>query len=164
MTEVPAEAGMSADPDRAAVDACWAAFCAASGVQGEPSDVFAFGDSAAMADDLARLVVEGTKRATVTALVDCAAQGFVPAVGDHAVVVRGDGSPAAVVRATEVRTGPLSSVDEAFAWDEGEGERTRDWWVAGHRAFFRRWFATSGRPPDDDPELVFERFVLRWTC
>jgi uncharacterized protein YhfF len=158
------EATISQDPDPAAVAACWEAFRAASGVQGEPADVFAFGDSAAMADDLARLVVEGTKRATVSALADCVAEGLVPAVGAHAVVVRGDGSPAAVIRTTEVRTGPLSSVDEAFAWDEGEGDRTRDWWVAGHRAFFRRWFAASGRPADDDPELVFERFVLVWTC
>jgi uncharacterized protein YhfF len=28
---------------------------------------------------------------------------------------------------TEVIIKPLSQVDEAFAWDEGEGDRTRDW-------------------------------------
>lgn len=159
MTSVPAAA-----PDREAVATCWAAFRAASGVGGEPADVYAFGDSARMADELADLVLAGTKRATAGALVDYAEQGSAPAVGDLAVVVRGDGSPAAVVRTTEVRTGPLSSVDDAFAWDEGEGERTRDWWVAGHRAFFRRWFAATGKPADEDPELVFERFELVWTC
>lgn len=152
----------AADPDGAAVAAFWAGFCAASGVRGEPADVFSFGDSAVMADELADLVLAGTKRATAGALVDYAEQGFVPAVGDHAVVVRGDGSPAAVTRTTEVRTGPLTSVDDAFAWDEGEGDRTRDWWVAGHQAFFRRWFAATGKPADEDPELVFERFVVAW--
>ena len=30
----------------------------------------------------------------------------------------------------EVMIKPLSEVDEAFAWDEGEGDRTRDWWLA----------------------------------
>ncbi|SER34702.1 GNAT family N-acetyltransferase [Microlunatus flavus] len=150
------------EPDRAAVAAFWSSFCAQTGRTGEPADVFAFGDSASMADELADLVLAGTKRATAGALTDHTDEGFVPAVGDHAVVVRGDGSPAAVLRTTEVRVGPLSSVDDAFAWDEGEGDRTRDGWVAGHRAFFRRWFAATGKPADEDPELVFERFVLVW--
>src|SRR4051812_44255626 len=93
---------------RAAVASCWAAFCAATGTQGEPDDVYAFGDSAAMADDLADLVRAGTKRATAGALVDHTDGGHLPAVGELGVIVRGDGSPAAVVRTTEVRTGPLS--------------------------------------------------------
>jgi hypothetical protein len=29
-------------------------------------------------------------------------------------------------------------VDEAFAWNEGEGDRTRDWWLAAHRRYFAR--------------------------
>ena len=150
------------DPDAAAVDAFWSGFCAATGVSGRPVDVFCFGDSVTMADELADLVLAGTKRATAGAMVDHAEAGVVPGVGDHSVAVRGDGSPAAVLRTTEVRVGPLSSVDDAFAWDEGEGDRTRDGWVAGHQAYFRRWFAATGRPPDEDPELLFERFVVVW--
>ena len=152
----------AAEPDRDAVAAFWAEFGAATGEPGEPADVFSFGDSAAMADELADLVLAGTKRATAGALVDYADEGSVPAVGDLAVVVRGDGSPVAVVQTTQVRVGPLTSVDDAFAWDEGEGDRTRAWWVEGHQAFFRRWFAATGKPADEDPELVFERFPVVW--
>lgn len=155
-------AAAPSDPDPVAVDAFWAAFCAATGVAGRPADVYCFGDSAAMADELADLVLAGTKRATAGAMADYAEDGVVPAVGDHGVVVRGDGSPALITRTTEVRVGPLSSVDDAFAWDEGEGDRTRDWWVDGHRAYFRRWFAATHKPPDEDPELVFERFTVVW--
>ena len=152
----------AAEPDRDPVKTFWAEFCAATGVRGEPVDVFSFGDSAAMADELVDLVLAGIKRATAGAVADYTEDGSVPEVGDHAVVVRGDGSPAAVLRTTDVRVGPLTSVDDAFAWDEGEGDRTRSWWVAGHQAFFRRWFAASKRAPDEDPELVFERFVVAW--
>ncbi|GAB2583684.1 ASCH domain-containing protein [Microlunatus antarcticus] len=149
-------------PGGTAVATFWAAFCAATGATGEPVDVYAFGDSVGMADALVDLVLTGTKRATAGARADYLEEGAVPVVGDHAVVLRGDGSPAAVLRTTDVRVGPLSSVDDAFAWDEGEGDRTRDGWLAAHRAFFRRWFAASGRPPDEDPEVVFERFALVW--
>lgn len=148
-----------AEPDAAAVAAFWARFRTATGVTGEPVDVFAFGDSAAMADELSDLVVAGPKRATAGALLDHGPAGP-PAAGDHSVVVRGDGTPVAVLRTTEVRVGPLSSVDDAFARDEGEGDRTRDWWVAAHRAFFRRQAAATGQELGEDPELVFERFAV----
>ena len=149
-----------------AVAALWAAYVAASGVRGEPLEAFGFGDSARMADELADLVVAGTKRATAGAVgdygVSMATGGAQPQVGDHSVVLRGDGTPVAVIRTTDVRVGPLSSVDEQFAWDEGEGERTRDWWLAAHRRYFRRAFATSGWESDDDLAVVFERFVVVW--
>ena len=143
-----------------AVAAFWAAYVAASGVQGEPLEAFRFGDSAEMADELADLVLAGTKRATAGTVADCAGDTQ-PQVGDHSVVLRGDGSPVAVIRTTDVRVGPLSSVDEQFAWDEGEGARTREWWLDAHRSYFRRTFAARGRDWDEHG-VVFERFVLVW--
>jgi uncharacterized protein YhfF len=149
-----------------AVAAFWATYVAASGVTGQPLEAFAFGDSVEMADELADLVLTGTKRATAGAADDYAAHaptdGAQPQAGDHSVVLRGDGTPVAVICTTEVRVGPLSSVDEQFAWDEGEGERTRDWWLEAHRHYFRRTFAAQGREYDEDPELIFERFVVVW--
>jgi uncharacterized protein YhfF len=149
-----------------AVAAFWAAFVAASGVRGEPLEAFGFGDSAEMADELADLVLAGTKRATAGAAADYARDttngGAQPQVGDHSVVLRGDGTPVAVIRTTDTRVGPLSSVQEQFAWDEGEGERTREWWLEAHRSYFRRTFAARGWDYHDDLEIVFERFVVVW--
>jgi uncharacterized protein YhfF len=148
------------------VAAFWASYVAVTGVRGEPLEAFAFGDSAEMADDLADLVLAGIKRATAGAAAEysagAATGGAQPQVGDHSVVLRGDGTPVAVIRTTDVRMGPLSSVDEQFAWDEGEGERTRDWWLAAHRRYFRRTFAAHGWEYDDDLEVGFERFVVVW--
>ncbi|OUZ12721.1 hypothetical protein BHE97_00470 [Aeromicrobium sp. PE09-221] len=124
----------------------------------EAPQVDQFGDSPAMADELLSLVLDGPKRATAGL-----AQGEIPAVGDHWVMTDGEGRERAVLRTREVRVGRLDSVDDAFAWDEGEGDRSRDSWLRGHRAFFRR--IVDGPLTDDDLDalpVVFERFDLVW--
>ena len=57
---------------------------------------------------------------------------------DHTVGSFCDSPKMATELATQVTIKPLSQVDEAFAWDEGEGDdRTRDWWLAAHRPLFQ---------------------------
>ena len=145
----------------AATDAFWRAFRDASGLDHDRYEVVAFGDSPSMIDELAGLVVIGRKRATASLL-----RGYqtepVPAVGDWAVVVDGDGRPLCIYRVTEIRIGPLSSVDGRFAYDEGEGDRSRATWLAGHHAVFNRWAAAGGFAMHDDIETVFERFAVAW--
>ena len=57
---------------------------------------------------------------------------------------------------------PLSQVDEAFAWDEGEGDRTRDWRLDAHRRYFARQAMREGLDIDDEILTVFERFQVVW--
>ena len=127
----------------------------------EPDDVFAFGDSEAMADELLELVLHGPKRATAGSLAEFDAEGAsIPEVGSHSVVCDGRGQPRAIIRTTDVRVGPLSSVDDAFAWDEGEGDRSREWWLQAHREAFGRSHAALGVPMSDEIMVSFERFTL----
>lgn len=153
-----------AEPDDVALARFWER-CLGSGTlsnrAARPDEVFAFGDHAALADELVELVVAGTKRATVGAVASYVVDDTpMPRVGDLAIVTDGGGVPRAVIRTTEVRVGPLSSVDEAFAWDEGEGERTRSSWLADHAAFFRRTVPEMGVAFDDAMATVFERFEV----
>lgn len=128
---------------------------------GDVPDQFWFGDSPELADALAQLVVSGPKRATAGLLSDVDAEGApMPEPGQRWIVVDGSGVPVAVIRTTEVRVGPLSSVDDQFAWDEGEGDRTRAWWLEAHLAYFRRSAQREGRELEADPQVVFERFEL----
>lgn len=130
---------------------------------GDPPVQSWFGDSPAMADDLADLVRTGTKRATASLVRDYVAEREpIPEPGQRTIVVDGAGKPVAVIRTTEVRVGPLSSVTQQFAWDEGEGDRSREWWLDAHRAFFRRAAEQAGRTPEPNPDVVFERFELLW--
>ena len=118
-----------------------------------------FGDTRELADELLELVVHGPKRATAGAVAHYEADGEpLPEVGDLSVVTTFDGVPRALLRTTEVRVGPLSSVDDAFAWDEGEGDRTRDDWLRAHTAFFERVLPTIGVPFHPDLATVFSRF------
>ena len=74
----------------------------------------------------------------------------------------GAGVPKVVLRTTELRIGPFSSVDAQFAYDEGEGDRTLESWIDGHRRYFDRVSKERGEIWHEDDEVVFERFQLVW--
>jgi putative acetyltransferase len=120
-----------------------------------------FGDSVRMASELATLVVHGPKRATASDYASYAREGIsVPEEGGLWIVLDGVANPCALLETTEVRIGSLQSVDDAFAWDEAEGDRTRDWWLDAHSRFFERDLP-SGETFDPNMEVVFERFEVR---
>lgn len=121
--------------------------------------VFAFGDSPRSADELLDFVRGGTKRATAGALADHGRgdEPF-PTPGQCWGLLDGAGDGCVVMEVVEVRVGRLDSVDAAFAWDEGEHDRTIERWLEGHRAFFRR----NGVAHPDGLETVFERFRVVW--
>ncbi|GAA1923489.1 ASCH domain-containing protein [Nocardioides marmoribigeumensis] len=145
------------------VAAFWASYVSASGYDGPLVTSYAFGDSPELADELGELVLHGPKRATAELAQAFGGDGDpMPQVDDRCVVLDGAGRPLAVVRTTDVRVGPLSSVDDAFAWDEGEGDRSRDWWLDAHTRFFRRECEANGWDFSDAIPVVFERFEVVW--
>jgi uncharacterized protein YhfF len=126
-----------------------------------PETIEPFGDSVELADELIGLVVEGRKRATAGALVDHELEGTPPPEPDTITIATdGAGRARAVLRLTEVRVGPLSSVDDSFAWDEGEDDRTRASWLDAHERFFRRYLPTIGATFEPDMATVFLRFEV----
>lgn len=143
--------------------AYWDEFIAATGDVAADYVVVAFGDTPEMADELAALVVSGRKRATASLLRDYPAGGEpMPRAGDFVVVVDGAGRPRCIWRTTEVMVKPLIEVDDAFAWDEGEGDRSRDWWLAAHREYFSAQARREGFEMRETIETVFERFEIVW--
>jgi uncharacterized protein YhfF len=167
MRRTPAKTTLGRSPDMndrtPQVQAFWAAYRAAAGLDHDRYDVVAFGDSPAMADELGALVVNGPKRATAGLLRDFASGGeAMPQVGGHVVVIDGRGAPLCIWRTTDVAVKPLIEVDDAFAWDEGEGDRSRDDWLRAHRAYFKRQAAREGFEFHDRIETIFERFTIVW--
>ncbi len=147
----------------AATEEFWRGYREATALQHDDYDVVTFGDGPEMATELAELTVAGIKRATAGLVRQFGPDGEPPPVlGGHVVLLDGDGRPHAIWRTIEVRTGPLNSVDEQFAWDEGEGERTRQWWLSAHHRFFGRQAAAQGFEMHDEIETVFERFTIVW--
>ncbi len=149
--------------DGVAVDDFWDGFKAAKHLENDVryAEAFQFGDHHDLADKLADLVLHGPKRATAGTIAELEADDAkLPEVGDLWVVCRGDGTPCAVIESTDVRVGPLSSVDEQFAWDEGEGDRSRADWLRMHTDCFTRSYARLGIEMHDDIDVIFERFAL----
>jgi uncharacterized protein YhfF len=145
-----------------AVEAFWREFRSACGLEHDRFEIVAFGDSSEMADELADLVVNGPKRATAGLLHDFANGEPMPEVGGYVVVIDGRGVPRCIWRTTEVTIKPFIEVDDGFAWDEGEGDRTRADWLDGHRCFFARQAAREGFELSDCLATVFERFTVVW--
>jgi uncharacterized protein YhfF len=44
----------------------------------------------------------------------------------------------------------------------GEGDRTLEWWLTGHRRYFARQGTREGFEIDDEMLSVFERFEVVW--
>ena len=144
-------------------DSFFRAFKADAKIDAERYDVVAFGDSARMADELLELVLIGIKRATASLARDYSPDTEpLPAVGDYVVLVDGRNKPRCVWRTTDIEVKPMIAVDDQFAIDEGEGDGTRDDWLAGHRAYFQRQADRDGFEFHDEIETVFERFTIVW--
>jgi uncharacterized protein YhfF len=140
----------------------WLTFCAENDVEPDQRfDAFAFGDSTEMADELSALVLHGPKRATAGLLADYADEPL-PEVGAHSIVLGGTGQPVCVIRTTEVRVLPFREVDAAFAWDEGEGDRSLAYWRDAHIGFFTRMCANRGDVFGEEMATVLERFAMVW--
>jgi len=145
------------------VEAFWQAYRRARGVPEQAYDVCRLGSDAGMADRLLALVLAGTKRATACLLRDVeSGQETMAHVGGHVVVLDGADRPSAIWRTKTVEVKPLRDVDAAFAWDEGEGDRTRKDWLAMHVSYFGARASREGFAFADTLPAVFERFTLVW--
>ncbi|MDQ3782808.1 MAG: ASCH domain-containing protein [Actinomycetota bacterium] len=141
------------------VEAFWERFTSSTGVVAD-FDAWAFGDenSPDLADELAYLVLHGPKRATTCLYEDALADNEIPVVGGYSVVLDGSGAPVCIIRTTEVDIVAFGDVDDGYAWDEGEGDRSLAFWRQAHIDFF----AQSGHTIDNDTLVVLERFDLMW--
>lgn len=152
----------SADDPLSELDRFRAAFQAATG-EPPPDDAFGFGDSPVLQDELAALVVSGRKRATAALRADLDHRGDeLPRPGQLAIVLDGRGAPVCVIRTTQVVVAPFRTVDARFAWDEGEGDRSLEHWLAEHRRFFQGRCQQLGIRFSEDLPVVFERFEVTW--
>lgn len=125
----------------------------------EMPDAWGFGDSPEMADELGRLVVEGTKTATCSALWEYEAESEpLPQVGQLDIVTDGQGRALCIIETVEVTIRPYNEVDAQFAYEEGEGDRSLAYWRRAHFNFFSRSLARIGREFNETMPLVCERF------
>jgi uncharacterized protein YhfF len=136
-----------------AVEAFWRSFVDATGIDG-PYSAWSFGNEPAMADELGLLVRDGPKRATTSLLSWYEGDDADP----EEPMPDGRDEPICVIRTVKVEVRPFGEVDEAFAWVEGEGDRGLAYWRDAHV----RFFASEGRPVEEDTLVVLDTFEQLW--
>jgi uncharacterized protein YhfF len=116
-------------------------------------------DSPLLADELGALIVAGTKTATCSALWEYETEREpVPESGGKTIVLDGNGDPLCIVETTKVEIRSYGEVDAQFAYEEGEGDRSLEYWRDAHWTFFSRRLPEISREPTMDMPLVCERF------
>jgi len=124
-------------------------------------EVWGFGDSPEMADELGALVKQGIKTATADLVWIIQYESrSVPKAGDYSIILDGAGDPLCIIQTTEVTITPYENVPAEFAYDEGEGDRSLDYWRQAHWSYFSRRCADIGRKPSLTMPVICERFRM----
>ena len=145
------------------IHAFWRAFTSTIGH--DPSDrfyeAFHFDDNAPSADELAALVLAGTKRATAGLVWAFESEGKpIPKPGDLSVVTLFSGEPVCVIETQSIQIVPFSEVDADFAATEGEGDGSLTYWQRAHTDCFGRECQRLGRELSLSAPVVCERFAV----
>jgi len=145
------------------VERYWSEFLAAYS-EIDPSttyQIWYFGNSSEMALELAGLALSGKKTAPATLKsINEILPENAPVDNGYSVVTSFEGEPLCIIRTSEIRFMPFIEVDEDFAFDEGEGDRTLEYWRAAHWKYFEREAAEYGVEFDETSEVCCERFRL----
>ena len=155
------------------IEPFWLAYQRACSVKVPGFSASALGHTRALADTLAELVLSGVKRAQATLLRDFEAGAPVkgagegagsslPQPGDHLVVLDGEGRPRGIVRTAHVEKRLFNQIDDAFAFESGEGDLSLRWWLTAYRQDYAERAEAEGFAVDERLELLLEYFELVW--
>lgn len=127
----------------------------------EPYQVWHFGDSRNLANELCELVLQGKKTATASSVWEAEFDpSNAPVLNGYSVVTDFDGNPKCIIKTTEIRILPFNEVDEEFAADEGEGDQSLEYWRAVHWQYYTRKCNEMGKEASETMEVVCERFTV----
>ncbi|MBX3287833.1 MAG: ASCH domain-containing protein [Acidobacteria bacterium] len=140
----------------------WTEFCVSESVDpATPFQVWYFGNTPEMARELAELVITGKKIATASLVAFNEITPEESPVPDGISVVTDlYGEPMCVIQTVEIRHVPFNEVDAQFAYDEGEGDLSLDFWRSAHWNYFTHGAAESGLDFNERSLICCERFKL----
>lgn len=119
---------------------------------------FAVGRTPAAADEGARLYLAGIKTATSSLVWEYEALGKpLPFPGALSALLDGAGEPVAMVETTEVAVRAFDDIDEDFARDYGEWDRTLASWRRECWPYYDARCRQLGRTAAGDMPLLCER-------
>ena len=126
----------------------------------QPAEIYSFGNTEQMANELARLVIIGQKTATTSAIELYEPDEHVPQVGDYNVILDGRDRPVAITKTIMCTIVKYNQVDAEHAFLEGEGDRTLAYWRSVHEPFFKAEYAEAGQVFTPTIACLCERFEV----
>ena len=124
-------------------------------------EAFHFDDNERSANELAQLVLAGTKRATAGLVWSFEGASVpLPKVDDLSVVTNWAKTPLCIIETERVDIVAYDEVSEEFAAREGEGDGSLQYWQQAHWAYFGRECQRIGCAPGPKMPVVCERFEV----
>ena len=120
-----------------------------------------FCDNQKDADECAELVLNGVKRATSPALRwHEATNEPLAKPGDLNIVTDWAGNAMCIIETTHVEIVPFNQINADYAYLEGEGDKSLDYWMKVHKAYYQREAAEVGYTVTEDMPIVCETFKV----
>ncbi|WP_161979215.1 ASCH domain-containing protein [Streptococcus sp. S784/96/1] len=123
---------------------------------GDEIDAWAFG---AEPDELAQLVLAGTKTATASAYDLYQLENEpLPKVGTYDVVLDSQDEAVCIIEITKVSVVPFNEVSSDHAFKEGEGDKSLAYWRQVHQDLFTQWLGECDLTFTENSKIVLEEF------
>jgi uncharacterized protein YhfF len=111
------------------------------------------------ANELAKLTLEGVKRATASLKYWYEVENEkIPEAGALNIITDWEGNPVCVIENEKVSIIPFKDVDEYFAYREGEGDKSLKYWRDVHKEYFTKELKEVGKEFNEDMLVVCEEF------
>lgn len=118
-----------------------------------------FCDNQRCADELLQLVLNGEKVATSSALWIYKLSGEKPpSQGDISIITNWNGDAKCIIITTDISIIPFAEVDEEFAKQEGEGDKSLEYWRNVHWDYFAKELSRYDYVPHARMPIVCEKF------
>ncbi len=139
----------------------WKDFCKLNDIDENTSyEAWHFCDNEKDADELAKLVLEGVKTGTTSNNIYYMQGERKPQVGDYSVVLNYKGEPKCVIKTMEVKTLKFSEVTDKMAYNEGEGDKSLQYWRNVHKQVFEKEMKSMNMQFSEDMLVVYETFKM----
>ncbi|PKR77261.1 RNA-binding protein [Halalkalibacillus sediminis] len=124
-------------------------------------EAWPFANDADTAKELAELVKKGDKTATCSLyrMYEIGNEP-IPTNGQYNVITDWDGNAEVIVQTTKVDVIPFNEVPKSFAFKEGEGDKSYEYWHRVHVDFFTNELEVFNEQFHEDMLVVCEEFEV----
>ena len=112
-------------------------------------------------DELADLVVQGTKTATCSAYdLYIINDEPLPKAGDYSVILNSKEEAVCIIKTTKAYVAEFINVSAEHAFKEGEGDRSLEYWRKVHVNFLTNELASVNKSFNENTKVLCEEFEV----